>query len=346
MTVRVLVVDDSATMRCLIAASLRRDPEIEVVGEAGDPYEARSAIKHLNPDVITLDVEMPNMNGLDFLEKIMRLRPTPVIMVSSLTHEGACATLQALEAGAVDCVPKPVMGDSHEFDQLGDKVKAAARSQLRSRGGVAVRRPVSPRHGAFRPDGRMLAIGASTGGVEALIEVLSQFPANCPPTLIVQHMPSAFTRSFADRLNRLCAPEVAEASNGAPVEVGRVYIAPGHSHLELAGTRGRFHCRLGTGERVSGHRPSVDVLFGSFARVAGAMALGAILTGMGRDGAEGLKAMKDSGAETIGQDEATCVVYGMPRAAYEIGAVGCQLPLSSVGEYMMKNTNLLLRESA
>lgn len=347
MTVSVLIVDDSATMRSLIAAALQSDPEIKVIGEAGDPYEARSAIKQLNPDVITLDVEMPNMNGLDFLEKIMRLRPTPVIMFSSLTHEGARVTLQALEGGAFDCVPKPSLGDRHEFNLLSEKVKAAARTKLRARERAVAVRQAPIRDAEFRPDGRIVAIGASTGGVEALIEVLSHFPANCPPTLIVQHMPPSFTRSFADRLNRLCAPTVAEAESGMPIHAGHVYIAPGDAHLEIAGTLSgsRLHCRLDVGERVSGHRPSVDVLFRSFARVVRAQALGVILTGMGRDGADGLKAMRDTGAETIGQDETSCVVYGMPKAAFSIDAVGCQLPLVAIAEHIVKNTNLLLRET-
>ena len=349
MTVRVLIVDDSATMRGVISASLRRDPEIEVVGEAGDPYEARSAIKELNPDVITLDVEMPNMNGLDFLEKIMRLRTTPVIMVSSLTSEGAQVTLQALEAGAFDCVPKPSLGDRHDFDMLGEKVKAAAKTRLRLRPREAApARPAAVSSaGGFRSDGRLVAIGASTGGVEALIEVLSRFPASCPPTLVVQHMPPSFTRSFADRLNRLCAPVVAEAENGAVVQPGHVYVAPGDAHLEIAGVAGsgRLHCRLHQGERVSGHRPSVDVLFGSFARVMKGRALGVILTGMGRDGAEGLAAMRQSGAETIGQDEASSIVYGMPKAAFEIGAVERQLPLPAIADQIIKSTNLTYREA-
>lgn len=344
MTVRVLVVDDSPTMRSLIAVTLQRDPEIVVVGQAGDPYEARTAIKQLNPDVITLDVEMPNMNGLEFLEKIMKLRPTPVIMVSTLTGEGAQATLQALETGAFDCVPKPSFGDRREFEMLGEKVKAAAGSRPRPRGEARARAATPVRGGAFRPDGRIVAIGSSTGGVEALVEVLSHFPENCPPTLVVQHMPPSFTRSFAERLNRLCTATICEAENRMPVEIGRVCIAPGSAHLELAGS-GRFHCRLNSGERVSGHRPSVDVLFGSVARLAGSRALGVILTGMGRDGADGLLAMRDSGAETLGQDEASSVVYGMPKAAFEIGAVARQAPLSAIGGLILSSTSLACKET-
>jgi len=221
--IRVLIVDDSATMRSLIGAVLRRDPEIEIVGTAGDPLEARTAIKALEPDVLTLDIEMPNMNGLEFLEKIMRLRPMPVVMVSTLTQRGADATLEALEIGAFDCVGKP--GPDADvvtaFAELVDKVKAAAKADSGKR---------------FTPNGRMVAIGSSTGGVEALLTVLSRYPVNCPPTVITQHMPAAFTKSFADRLNRGCAAEVSEAWDGAPLQTGKVYLAPGGAtHLEVAG---------------------------------------------------------------------------------------------------------------
>ena len=342
--IKVLVVDDSATMRSLISAVLRRDPDITVVGQAGDPFEAREAIKRLNPDVVTLDVEMPNMNGLAFLEKIMRLRPMPVVMVSTLTHVGAEVSLAALEIGAVDCVGKPTAGMQADaaFADLAAKVKAAGRARVRS---VADRAPAhdearSPAAGAFRPDGRIVAIGSSTGGVEALLAVLAAFPPNCPPTLITQHMPGTFTRSFAERLNRTCAAEVGEAYEGAPVEVGRVWLAPGGDyHLEVAGTT-RPRCRLVAGEPVNGHRPSVDVLFESVARVAGRAALGVILTGMGRDGAQGLLSMRRAGASTLGQNESTCVVYGMPKVAYEIGAVERQLPLERIGAEIVGRCNL------
>ncbi|MBW4035683.1 MULTISPECIES: protein-glutamate methylesterase/protein-glutamine glutaminase [Acidiphilium] len=343
MSVRVLVVDDSATMRELISAVLRQDPQIEVVGHAADPLEARTAIKQLNPDVITLDVEMPNMNGLEFLEKIMRLRPTPVIMVSSLTQAGASVTLRALECGAFDCVAKPSNGDYHDFDQLPEKVRAAAKSRMQPRS-FAPAEPVTPdRNGRFAPDGRVVAIGSSTGGVEALIAVLSRFPANCPPVLITQHMPATFTKSFAERLNRLCAPEVAEAEDGMLVLPGHIYLAPGSAHLEIANPS-RPRCRLHDGERVSGHRPSADVLFGSVARVIGARSLGVILTGMGRDGAQGLLEMRQAGAETIGQDEASCIVYGMPKVAFEIGAVSRQLSLGKMADHILRSTSLHHRE--
>ncbi len=340
MTARVLVVDDSATMRGLISAVLNSDPEVRVVGQAGSALEARAAIKELDPDVVTLDIEMPNMNGLEFLEKIMTLRPMPVIMVSSLTHRGADATLAALEIGAFDCVSKPRPGEPRPFGDLAEKVKAAARA-----GRPPVRRPapyvptpVAPPVSDYRVGHKIVAIGSSTGGVEALISVLQKFPANCPPTVITQHMPQTFTKSFAERLNRLCAPVVEEAYDGARLEIGKVYIAPGGDrHLQVV-NQAAPACRLLEREPVNGHRPSVDVLFDSVAELAGRRAVGVILTGMGRDGAAGLLKMRHAGAKTIGQNEKTCVVYGMPRVAYELGAVEQQLPLGSIGEEILKIT--------
>jgi two-component system chemotaxis response regulator CheB len=336
MTVRVLVVDDSATMRAMITATLRADPEITVVGEAADPHEARNAIKQLSPDVITLDIEMPNMDGLEFLEKIMRLRPMPVIMVSTLTQAGAHVNLRALEIGAFECVAKPSVVNQNSFDSLCETVKAAAGSRRQSRATHAA--PATPAKTGFAPDGKFIAIGASTGGVEALIAVLAGFPANCPPTLIVQHMPATFTPSFADRLNRLCAATVSEAVDGAPIQAGQIYLAPGSAHLEVTSSHAP-RCRLHEGDRVNGHRPSVDVMFHSVVQTLGARAVGIILTGMGRDGADGLLAMRRAGCETIGQDEASCVVYGMPRVAYEIGAVAKQLPLEKISDRALSLCN-------
>ncbi len=333
MTVRVLIVDDSATMRSLIAATLRQDPEIEVLGFANDPLEAREAIKKLNPDVITLDVEMPRMNGLEFLEKIMRLRPTPVVMVSTLTQAGADTTLAALELGAVDCVGKPSGGATaaEAFADLAQKVKSAARSNVRPFAG-----PVKPHegHADYKANDCILAIGSSTGGVEALMTILSAFPRNCPPTVITQHMPAAFTKSFAARLDRVSDAHVEEASDGARLAPGRVYLAPGgETHLEVASKTAPM-CRLKHSDTVNGHRPSVDVLFESVAAL-GRPAVGVILTGMGRDGAKGLLAMRQGGARTLGQDEASCVVYGMPKAALEIGAVETQAPLPRLAAAML-----------
>ncbi len=333
---RVLVVDDSPTMRGLITAVLNSDPDVSVVGQAGDALQARAAIKELNPDVVTLDIEMPNMNGLEFLDKIMRLRPMPVIMVSTMTHHGANATLAALEIGAFDCVGKPSPGDIRPFIDLAEKVKAAARSGLR-RPAQAPVQAVAPTAG-YRVGRKVVAIGSSTGGVEALITVLQKFPKNCPPTVITQHMPPTFTKSFAERLNRLCAPVVEEATDGARLEIGKIYLAPGGDrHLQVVNPSAPC-CRLVERDPVNGHRPSVDVLFESVAELAGRNAVGAILTGMGRDGASGLLKMRNAGARTLGQNEKTCVVYGMPRVAYEIGAVEAQLPLDSIGEEILKLT--------
>ncbi len=340
--IRVIVVDDSATMRKVIAMTLSADPDIEVVGMAADPHEARQLIKQLAPDVITLDIEMPNMDGLAFLEKIMRLRPTLVIMVSTLTQAGAEVNLRALEIGAFDCVAKPSSYAPDSFLSLPEKVKAAARSRRQPR--LAATRPAQPA-GRYVSDGRILGIGSSTGGVEALITILSKFPANCPPTIISQHMPPSFTKSFAARLNKLCAAEVSEAQEGDRLRPGHIHLCPGEMHLELSGGQAPV-IRLSGAERVNGHRPSVDVMFQSLLRCSGGNAIGVILTGLGRDGAEGLLALRQAGAETIGQDEGSCVVYGMPRAAFEIGAVARQLPLERIAERILASSNAQTREHA
>lgn len=329
MTVGVLVVDDSATMRGLIGAALKRDPEIEVLGFANDPIEAREQIKKLNPDVVTLDIEMPKMNGLEFLEKIMRLRPTPVVMVSTLTQSGADVTLQALELGAVDCVGKPVGGVTAQeaFAELTAKVKAAARARVKPYNGPII--PVE-RERNYRASDVILAIGSSTGGVEALMTILSHFPDTCPPTLITQHMPATFTKSFAARLDKISGAHVTEARDGDRLQTGHVYVAPGgDAHMEITSSSHPV-IRLRQGEPINGHRPSVDALFESVAKL-NRPSVGAILTGMGRDGAAGLMSMKKAGARTLGQDESSCVVYGMPRIAFEIGAVERQVGLSRMG---------------
>jgi two-component system chemotaxis response regulator CheB len=263
-------------------------------------------------------------------------------MVSSLTNRGADAAIKAFELGAVDCVAKPSVGGHEAFDELAVKVKVAARARLR--GAVPSRSPApassGPRaDGAYQPDGRILAIGSSTGGVEALITVLQEFPTNCPPTVITQHMPATFTKRFAERLGRLCSPQVDEATEGAPLAPGRIYLAPGTTHhLEVAGHGRALHCRLSEAGPVNGHRPSVDVLFSSVAQSAGSHAIGLILTGMGRDGANGLLAIRQRGGATLGQDESTCLVYGMPRAAFEAGAVEKQLPLHRIGREILNQT--------
>ncbi|KQM13198.1 chemotaxis protein [Sphingomonas sp. Leaf24] len=332
MTVRALIVDDSYSMQAIIRRKLQADPAIEVVGTAASADEARAQIKALDPDVVTLDIEMPGMSGLDFLDRLMRLRPTPVVMLSTLTAQGAEASLTALERGAFDCFDKNrlMAHNDHSGLDLADLVRAA--SQTRPAARVAPVAPVVHERATYTPrPGSMIAIGASTGGVEALIELLSAFPANCPPTMIVQHMPATFTPSFAARLNRLCAPSVEEARPGAVLGIGKIYLAPGgERHMELAGIGDRRHCRLLEGDKVNGHRPSVDRLFHSVARLAGRDATAAILTGMGSDGAEGMKAMRTAGAMTFGQDKATSVVYGMPAIAWQIGGVAEQLPLRRI----------------
>lgn len=324
--VRVLIVDDSPSMRALIRSCLERDHGVRVIGEAGDPFEAREAVKSVAPDVITLDINMPRMDGLAFLERLMRLRPTPVIMISSDAADGADASLAALEMGAFDCVLKPSGAERRHdpFPDLAARVRAAAKAPL----GLLGPRQRASAAAAYRPGDRILGIGASTGGVDALLRVLSEFPANCPPTVVTQHMSPGFTARFAHRLDAHCAAEVREAWSGAPLAPGRVYLAPGHAHLEVAG-RARLVCRLNEGALESGHRPSCDVMFTSLARL-GAAAVGVILTGMGRDGAVGLLKLRAAGGSTIGQDEATSLVYGMPRVAWEAGAIERQIGLAAI----------------
>ena len=339
--IRVVVVDDSALMRKMISTMLSSQPDIEVVGIANDPFQAREQIKSTNPDVVTLDVEMPRMDGLTFLDKIMTLRPMPVVMVSSLTQSGTDATLRALELGAIDCVAKPAGGMINEGQaafrlELIEKVRTAAVARIRPR--KLAERTAAPTVGpGYSSSEVIVAIGASTGGVEALHQVLLALPADSPAIVITQHMPPAFTASFANRLDKSCAVVVAEASDGARVLPGHVYIAPGGRHLELGRSGANYICKLHDGAPVSGHRPSVDVLFRSVARNAGRNAVGVILTGMGRDGADGLLEMRKAGAQTIGQDEATCVVYGMPKVANEVGGVEIEVPLQKIpGEILQR----------
>jgi two-component system chemotaxis response regulator CheB len=290
-------------------------------------------IKALDPDVITLDVEMPRMDGLTFLRKIMALRPMPVVMISTLTQSGAEVTLEALEAGAVDFVAKPTSSVgpamAAQAEELRAKVKAAAGTRVRARPELT-KPPVPQRQALNRRTGKILLIGASTGGVEALKTVLMDLPADCPPTLVTQHMPERFTAAFASRLNRECPMTVCEAADRQRVEPGCVYIAPGAHHLELGRDGLAYVCRLNDGPPVSGHRPSADVLFRSGARVAGPKSIGVILTGMGKDGAEGLLEMRKAGASTLGQDQASSLIYGMPRVAFERGGVERQFPLTEL----------------
>ncbi len=337
MTINVLVVDDSALIREVMSRTLGKEGDIKVVGAAEDPIQAREMIKQLNPDVLTLDIEMPNMNGLQFLQKIMRLRPMPVVMVSTLTKKGADETMLALELGAVDFVAKP----SHDLNggidgftaEVRRKVRAAAASDARSHGmavAMRVKPAIIPLKTAAAPKGALIAIGASTGGVEAIRAVLSTMPTDCPPIVIAQHMPPGFTERFAQRLDEVTPLTVVEAADRLVVQPGHAYVAPGDYHLRVEKSSGELKCRLGHDDTVSGHRPSVDVLFESVAKVVGPMAVGAILTGMGRDGATGLKKMRDAGAYTVGQSQSSALVYGMPRVAFEEGAVCEQVPVEQV----------------
>lgn len=334
--VRVLIVDDSAVIRQLLSTLLSADPEIEVVGTAGDPLIARERIKALNPDVVTLDVEMPNMDGLTFLRKIMTLRPMPVIMISSLTQAGAEVTLEALEIGAVDFIGKPTGGIANSMGAIAAELQAKVKAAAHMR--VGGRRIISSTPRRDRPIGsgaKIIAIGASTGGVEALKLVLKGMPAGSPPVVITQHMPPRFTAAFAERLNRECPMSISEAVHHEVVEPGHVYIAPGSHHLEIIRSGGHYRCSLSDGATVSGHRPSVDVLFRSVARVAGPVTVGVILTGMGKDGADGLLELRQAGATTLGQDEASSLVYGMPRAAFERGAVMRQHSLAHMADAIL-----------
>jgi two-component system chemotaxis response regulator CheB len=335
--VRVLIVDDSAVMRQLLSTLLSADPDIEVVGTAPDPHVARERIKALNPDVVTLDIEMPHMDGVTFLRKIMTLRPTPVVMISTLTQAGAEITLEALEIGAVDFIAKPTTDVGNAMAGLADELQAKVKGAARARVGMR-RAPATlpaPRPRSHRPTGKIVVIGASTGGVEALKVVLMGLPPDCPPTLVTQHMPSRFTAAFAERLNRECPMTVSQACHDELIEPGHVYIAPGSHHLELYRAGGRNICRLSDGPPVSGHRPSVDVLFRSVARVAGKSAIGVILTGMGKDGAEGLLELRQAGAATLGQNEETSLIYGMPRVAFERGGVMRQYALAHISEAIL-----------
>ena len=324
----------SALMRQLLSELLTSDPRIEVVGVASDPYVAREQIKALNPDVITLDIEMPRMDGLSFLEKLMALRPMPVVVVSTLTQKGTDAAVRALELGAVDCIAKPLLdlrvGMTSLRAELVSTVLTAAASRPAARAGN--QGPAKPL--VFDPNlstaGWIVAIGASTGGVEALQALLTAMPANAPAILVTQHMPPGFTRSFAHRLDERCAMSVFEATDAQRVMPGHIYIADGAHHLELVRSGAHYACRLHDGPPVSGHRPSVDVLFKSVAAAAGKNAIGVILTGMGQDGAAGLLEMRRAGAHTRGQDEASCVIYGMPKVAKLLGAVEAERPLSKM----------------
>ena len=348
--IRVLIVDDSALVRSLLTDILKAAPGIEVVGVAADAHAAREKIKQLNPDVLTLDVEMPKMDGITFLRNLMRLRPMPVVMVSSLTERGADVTLDALALGAVDYLSKPKIDLAATLedyaDELIEKVRIAARASVRAfdpRSARAASDAPGPAHSAdavlpkaaahgrpLRTTDRVIAIGASTGGTEAIKEVLMRLPPDCPGVVIAQHIPKAFSTPFARRMNDCCPMSVCEAQDGQHVLAGHAYIAPGDRHLMLVRDGARYVCRLDDGVPVNRHKPSVDVLFRSVAQNAGRNGIGVLLTGMGKDGARGLKEMLDSGSRTIAQDEATSVVWGMPGEAVALGAAEHIVALESV----------------
>ncbi|WMJ69079.1 chemotaxis response regulator protein-glutamate methylesterase [Stenotrophomonas sp. 24(2023)] len=344
---RVLIVDDSAVVRQMLTEILGSDPGIEVVGTAADPLLAREKIKRLAPDVITLDVEMPRMDGLAFLENLMRLHPLPVVMISSLTERGADTTLQALALGAVDFISKPKLdvarGLQGYAEEIIGKVKMAARSRVRTLTRVPAPRitldaaPLAaPRPATqFRTTDRLIAIGSSAGGTEALRVVLEGMPADAPAVVMTQHLPAGFSTAFAERLDRHSAMAVREASDGEAVLPGHAYLPPGGKHLRIIRDGARWRCRVDDGPPVNRHKPAVDVLFRSVAQAAAGNAIGAILTGMGDDGARGLLEMRQAGAPTLVQDEATSVVWGMPGAAFKLGAAEEQVPLERIAERLL-----------
>lgn len=335
---RVLIIDDSALVRSLLTEIINAQSDMQAIGAAPDPLVAREMIRALNPDVLTLDVEMPKMDGLDFLERLMRLRPTPVVMVSTLTERGAEVTLRALELGAVDFVSKPKIGIASGLQDLGreicEKIRVASAAKMHRHAGVAPAAPppqkAAPAAFSRLSTEKLIAIGASTGGTEAIKEVLIRLPADSPAVLITQHMPPGFTKSFAARLDGLCRITVTEASDGARALPGHAYVAPGDRHLRLGRSGANYVLALDDGPPVNRHRPSVDVLFRSVAQHAGRNALGVMLTGMGKDGATAMLEMKRAGSHNIAQDEASCVVFGMPKEAIACGAVDEVLPVTGI----------------
>jgi two-component system chemotaxis response regulator CheB len=342
--IKVLIIDDSALIRSLIGEILSGYDNIQVVGAAEDPFDARDQIKKLNPDVLTLDIEMPRMDGITFLRNLMRLRPMPVIMISTLTIEGAPATLEALELGAVDFLPKPKMNVAQEMskyaDELYDKVLAAASSvprpfpdpEIQAQSHLKVARPEKIK---FNPS-QIIAIGASTGGTEAIKEVITRLPAQFPPIVIAQHIPPIFSSSYATRMDSVCKMKVFEAEHDQKIEQGCIYIAPGNDHLTVRKEGSRYFCQLSRSEPVNRHRPSVEILFNSVAEQAGKNGIGIILTGMGSDGAQGLLNMRNAGCRTIAQDQQTSVVWGMPKAAVDLEAAQKILPLFNIADVAMR----------
>ncbi|MCX4188862.1 protein-glutamate methylesterase/protein-glutamine glutaminase [Methylophaga sp. OBS3] len=340
MAIKVLIIDDSALIRKLLTEIINSDPALEVIGTASDPYMARDKIKTLNPDVLTLDVEMPKMDGITFLRNLMRLRPMPVVMISSLTEHGADVTLDALSLGAFDFVSKPKLDVEAQLteytEEITTKVKAAFTNQA---GKVIARQPqtIQPlKQSHLRTTEKIIAIGASTGGTEAIREVLCAMPADAPGIVITQHIPAAFSKAFANRVNGLAAMNVSEAKDGQQILPGHAYIAPGDQHLYVIKSGARYICKLDDGDPVNRHKPSVEVLFDSVARSVGPNAIGVMLTGMGEDGAKAMVRMREAGAINLIQDEATSVVWGMPGAAFKYGAGTDLVPLQKMAERIIK----------
>lgn len=346
MTIKVLVIDDSAMIRKVFEQELSKDPEIEVVGTAPDPFVGRDKIVYLKPDVITLDIEMPRMDGLTFLSKLMKHYPLPVVIVSSLAKRGGDVALKAMELGAVEVLSKPgsaySVGDMSE--QLIEKVKAASKVKVSRISGEkeVLYRQASPLPVAsigVKTTNKIIAIGASTGGTDALREVISRLPENSPPVVVVQHMPQNFTKAFAERLNQICQVQVKEAEDGEYLATGKVLIAPGNKHMEIRRSGINYYVTLFDGPMVFHQRPAVEILFNSVAQYAGQNAVGAILTGMGKDGAQGLLNMRKAGAATIAQDERTCIVFGMPKEAIELGAAQVVKPLQHIAQTILDFCN-------
>ncbi len=340
--IKVLIIDDSALVREILTEGLSQDSGIEILGSADDPYSARDKIVDLCPDVLTLDVEMPRMDGVEFLRRLMPQYPLPVVMVSALTGKGARITLDALEAGAIDYVTKPksdvASGLSDMLMELCVKIKIASTANVshwkhKRHDLYDVSVPETGR--LIQTTDKVIAMGASTGGTEAIRQILSGFPVTTPGVVVVQHMPEKFTATFAERLNTLCHMEVKEAEDGDRVIAGKVLIAPGNQHMEVYRSGGIYQVRLNSGEQVCGHRPSVDVLMNSVAECVGENSVGVMLTGMGEDGAAALLAMRKKGARTFAQDEKTCIVYGMPKKAYEKGGVEMLVPLQHIAEKVL-----------
>ncbi|KTF13281.1 protein-glutamate methylesterase/protein-glutamine glutaminase [Pseudoalteromonas sp. H105] len=337
--IKVLVVDDSPLIRRILTDVLCEPDDIEVVGCAEDPYQAREMIKQLKPDVLTLDVEMPKMDGISFLKNLMRLRPMPVVMISTLTQKGSPVTLEALELGAIDFIAKPTVNVSEQFNHyaavLQQKVRTAASARVRPFK-ASHNPPLEPSLMANFNVSAILAIGASTGGTEAIKEVLVRMPKNCPPIVITQHIPPVFSSSFALRMDRTCTINVKEAEHGDKLAPGWAFIAPGDKHLSVVKRGSHLVCQLDESAAINRHRPAVDVLFNSLVHIHPKNTMAALLTGMGNDGAKGLLTLKQNGAYTIAQDELTSVVWGMPKAAIELGAANDVLPLEKVADHLLK----------